>query len=264
MENLAAQNEVLHGGREGKITKAADKVIRPANPWTSHVHAFLAFMHENGFTQLPKPYGLNSDGMEMISYVEGTVYNDCLPDFILTDDVLMDAARFQRRYHDLAESYMSRLTGEEIWMLPRKTPTEVMCHGDFAPYNTTFVDGRLYGIIDFDTLHPGPKLWDIAYTVYRWVPFVSPLNSDYRGDLENQIRRLKLFADTYGLSREDRLALPAMMITRLQSLVNFMLGQADDGNEDFRKNIEDGHVRLYLDDIQYLKDHTDEILAKIL
>ncbi len=34
---------------------------------------------------------------------------------------------------------------------------------DFAPYNITFVDGCVHGIIDFDTLHPGPRIWDVAY-----------------------------------------------------------------------------------------------------
>jgi aminoglycoside phosphotransferase (APT) family kinase protein len=57
-------------------------------------------------------------------------------------------------------------------------PIEVMCHGDFAPYNVTIVDGEAFGIIDFDTLHPGPKMWDIAYAVYRWVPFTNPANPD--------------------------------------------------------------------------------------
>ena len=37
-------------------------------------------------------------------------------------------------------------------MLPKQLPVEVMCHGDFAPYNITFVDGCVHGIIDFDTL----------------------------------------------------------------------------------------------------------------
>ena len=127
-------------------------------------------------------------------------------------------------------------------MLPKRTPSEVICHGAFAPYNSTFVDGKLHGIIDFDTLHPGPRLWEIAYVVYRWVPFVSPFNSDYRGDLENQICRLKLYVDRYGLSGDERKKLPQMMIDQLQSLVNFMYGLAEPGNEYFPRHIEEGHA----------------------
>ena len=81
------QKEVLHGGRRGKISKEEDKVIRPGNKWTSHVQSFLSFMHENGFNNIPKPYGINESGMEMVSFVDGTVYNDSLPNEILTDEL---------------------------------------------------------------------------------------------------------------------------------------------------------------------------------
>ena len=69
------QKEVLQGGRKDKILKEEDKVIRPGNKWTPHVHSFLSFMHENGFDHVPKPYGISESGMEMVSFVDGIVYN---------------------------------------------------------------------------------------------------------------------------------------------------------------------------------------------
>ena len=264
MEKDMMQNEILHGGREGKIAKTADKVIRPSCPATPYIHSALSFMHENGFTSIPKPYGINEDGQEIVSFVEGTVYNDSFPDEIRTDEVLTQAAALLRRYHDVIQGYMPKLTGDEEWTLPARTPAEVLCHGDIAPYNMTIVDGHIHGIIDFDLLHPGPRLWDIAYAVYRWVPFVSPNNADYRDGLEEQLRRLRLFVDTYGLNADDRQQLPDMMIQRLQYLVAFMMGQADNGNEDFQKNIEDGHAKLYLDDIQYMTEHRQAMLERLV
>lgn len=258
------QKEVLHGGREGKISKKADKVMRPGNIWTPYVQSFLSFMHENGFHNIPKPYGLSESGMEIVSFVDGTVYNDRLPREILTDEILVEVAKLLRQYHDVGEKYIHRLTGEEVWMLPKRLPVEVMCHGDFAPYNITFVDGRVHGIIDFDTLHPGPRMWDIAYAVYRWLPLVSPTNPDYCGDLNEQIRRLKLFVDSYNLLNDEREQLPNMIIERIISLVAYMRNEADAGNEDVRKNIEDGHLNLYLEDIHYIKESREKILEGIL
>ena len=220
-------------------------------------------MHENGFSNIPKPYGINEEGKEVVSFVEGEVFNDSLPDMIMSDEVLIDVAKLLRRYHDIGEKYVQRLTGEEVWMLPKKEPQEVMCHGDFAPYNMTFVEGEVHGIIDFDTLHPGSRLWDIAYAVYRWIPFVSPTNPDYRENLEEQIRRLKLFADTYGLCADARKDLPKMMVERIQSLVSYMQREAENGNEDVLKNIEDGHMKMYLDDIQYIRENESKILEGI-
>lgn len=255
--------QVLSGGREGKIVKETDKVVRPGNAWTPYVHDFLTYMHENGFSNIPKPYGITAEGKEMVSFVEGEVYNDSLPDMILSDEVLIDVAKLLRCYHDVGEKYMQKLTGKEVWMLPKKEPQEVMCHGDFAPYNLTFVDGAVHGIIDFDTLHPGPRLWDIAYAVYRWIPFVSPANPDYRENLDEQIRRIKLFADTYGLCVDARNQLPKMMMERIQSLVSYMQREAENGNEDVLKNIEDGHMKMYLDDIQYICENESKMLEGI-
>ena len=256
--------QILTGGRAGKIARAADTVIRPANPWTPHVHSFLRFLHEQGFDCVPQPLGVTEDGQEIVSFVDGTVHNDALPDAIMTDEVLADVAALLRRYHDIGAQYVPRLTGDEAWMLPARSPAEVMCHGDFAPYNLTFVEGRLYGMIDFDTLHPGPRLWDIAYAAYRWVPFVSPSNPDYRSDLAEQLRRLKRFADCYSLDEISRRQLPDMMIARIQALVDYMRHEAADGNEDVQQNIEDGHLRLYLGDIAYLREHAARIACHII
>lgn len=255
--------QILSGGREGKIVKVTDHVVRPGNAWTPYVHDFLRFMDENGFVNIPKPYGMNAEGQEIVSFVEGDVYSDSLPDMILSDEVLIDVAKLLRCYHDIGEDYIQRLAGNEEWMLPKKEPEEVMCHGDFAPYNITFVEGVVHGIIDFDTLHPGPRLWDIAYAVYRWIPFVSPMNPDYRGNLEEQIRRLKLFVDTYGLCEDARKHLPKMMVERIQSLVSYMKREAENGNKDVLKNIEDGHMKMYLDDIQYICENEQKILESI-
>lgn len=254
------QNHALTGGREGKIFKQADCIVRPANLWTEHVHGFLNYLLERGFDCIPHPMGFTDDGREMVSFVDGVVHNDGLPDEIMTDEVLADVARLLRRYHDIGADYVSRLTGEEKWMLPQRTPAEVMCHGDFAPYNITFVEGKLHGIIDFDTLHPGPRLWDIAYAAYRWVPFVSSFNPDCRDDAERQIARLKRFADAYGMSGEMRTNLPDMMIGRIGALVDYMRGEAEKGNEDVLRNIAEGHMELYLSDIAHIKAQRQAII----
>ena len=221
-------------------------------------------MWEEGFDNIPKPFGITADGREEVSFVEGIVYNDHTPDFLLSDEVLIDAAKLLRRYHISGAKYLSRLTGQEEWMLPARAPAEVMCHGDFAPYNLTFIGDELYGIIDFDTLHPGPRLWDIAYAVYRWVPFMAPTNLECRHDLSEQVRRLGLFAESYGLSEDEKRSLPGMMIERIRALTDFMRAQSEEGSEDFQKNIEDGHLKLYLDDIAYLTEHESTVVNGIL
>jgi thiamine kinase-like enzyme len=256
-------NEVLYGGSENKVFKINDKVIRPSAAWTPHVHNFLNFLIEECVTYVPQPYGINEKGEESLSYVQGEVYNYPLPDFMLQDKMIISSARLLRSYHAVSAKYIDKLTNKEEWMLSAIDPIEVMCHGDFAPYNVTIIDEVAFGIIDFDTLHPGPRMWDIAYAVYRWVAFTNPSNPDCDSTLEEQIRKAKLFLDTYGIRIEERELLSKTMVDRLTNLVNYMKNQAENGNVDFQKNIQEGHLDLYLNDIEYILKNERMILDGI-
>jgi hypothetical protein len=255
--------ENLDGGREGKIKRSGEKVIRPANVWSSDVHRFLEFLISKGFNNVPKPYGFTEAHEEILSYVPGTAYNYPLPKIFMYDEMIIGAAKLLKKYHDIGREYLQELRGDEKWMLPAVNPAEVMCHGDFAPYNVTLIDGKPMGIIDFDTLHPGPALWDIAYAVYRFVPFTSPENPDHYDDLDEQIRKMKVFLDSYGATEKQREDLPAMMVKRLTALVDFMTAEVDGGNRDFAKNLEDGHVTIYKNDMNYIMNNERKITGGI-
>lgn len=134
-----------------------------------------------------------------------------------------------------------------------------MCHGDFAPYNVVFEGDQAVGIIDFDTTYPGPRVWDIAYALYRFAPFTNSDNEDGFGKREDQISRARLFCDAYGLAKEPRGGMACLMIERLQSLVKFMLNQAEHGNGICEFNIQEGHHLLYLADMEYIKSYKRHI-----
>lgn len=257
-------NESLSGGRENKIFRITDKVIRPSGIWTPFVHHFLNFLIEEGVNYVPKPYGINENGEEILAYVQGEVYNYPLPRFMLQDHMIISSAKLLKNYHKVSSSYIEKITKNDAWMLAPSFPIEVMCHGDFAPYNTTIVDGEAYGIIDFDTVHPGPKMEDIAYAIYRWVPFSIPSNFNDHLSIDEQVKKAKLFLDTYGVKFEERKSLAQMMILRLENLVTYIKSQAEIGNQDFQKNIEEGHLKLYLSDIVYIQKNEKTILEGII
>lgn len=230
-------------------------VFRPAEKWTVHIHPFLEYLHKEGFQHIPYPYGVDSNGIEKLSYVEGKVYNDLLPEEVKSEETLISFCNLIRKYHDLGEKYIEQLTGEEEWMLPIRKPIETMCHGDLAPYNIAIEGKKAIGIIDFDTLHPGPRLWDIAYSIYRWIPLMSPDNPENFGSEEDKHRRLELFIKTYGLKDIYSHEIINYVTERLEYLVSFMENEAKNGNATFQEHIEEGHIAQYIRDINYIKTH---------
>ncbi len=246
-------DELLTGGRAA-IRRTQAGVERPAGPWTPTVHALLAHLHATGFSAVPKPLFAN-DQIERVSYLAGEVNNRPSTD----DHTLISAARLLRRYHDATVSFLAQPSAEWQWMLPPRTPAEVVCHGDFAPYNVVVADGDLgreaIGIIDFDTAHPAPRRWDIAYALYRWVPLTDPTNPDHLGGLNDQIRRARLFCGSYGLA--DRSGLVDVVAERLRAMLAFMQKQADAGDATFQSHIAAGHDRIYRTDLAFLQRHRD-------
>jgi len=257
------EKEILAGGRVGKIFREDDIVRRPANKWTIHIHQFLNYLHENGVSFVPKPIGITEQNDELITYMPGDVFNYPLPKKLLSEEALISSAKLLYKFHEVSKTYVSKLTMDEQWMLPSVEPIEVMCHGDFAPYNVTTNNGIAIGIIDFDTLHPGSKMWDIVYGLYRFVPLSWDANTEANFTLQEKIKRTALFLDTYGINADARKNTVKLLISRLQALMSFMQAEAANGNEDFQRNIKDGHMQIYIDDISLLKKHEHEIILGI-
>ncbi|MBY6196648.1 phosphotransferase enzyme family protein [Vibrio hangzhouensis] len=240
------------------VTISANTVTRPVGVWTPSIHAFLNHLSAQAFEGAPTVVSL-SHRCEVLSLVEGQTYNYPLVGEIASDQVLRSAARLQRRLHDASMSFINQFPVSEMsWMLEVDLPGEVMCHGDFAPYNVALTDGAVAGVFDFDTLHPGTRVWDLAYSVYCWAPFKTN-KIDRLGSLTQQALRAKSYCDAYELDTGGRLQLVDMMVRRLHYLVDFMRSSADAGNEDMQRCIAEGHMESYLQDIDYLHKHRDVI-----
>ncbi|MGL6316466.1 phosphotransferase family protein [Vibrio sp. WXL103] len=256
--------EQLHGGRVNSIYRSGENVIRPSGAWSFSVHQLLKHLRDNGFEAAPKCYGFDSCGNEVLSFVDGEVYNYPLEGNIASNQALVSAAQLLREYHDTTVTLLSSPKFNDMhWQLPSREPIEVICHGDYAPYNVALKGFQTVGVFDFDTAHPASRLWDIAYAVYCWAPFKTN-ECDRMGDLDSQTDRAKLFCEAYGLSNEQRQNLVVTMIDRVSSLVDFMHQEAERGNDAFVANIRDGHHLAYLADIEYMKSNQGHITNSLL
>lgn len=251
--------DYLDGGRVNQIARFGETVIRPAGVWTPTIHRLLHHIRAQGFLGAPEPLGFDDDGNEMVSFLPGEVSNYPLSETAVHIDTLVSAAQLLRAYHDASASFIRMSQGDDVWLLPAREPAEIICHGDYAPYNVVLQGNKTVAIIDFDTAHPAPRVWDIAYALYRWAPLNHPDNPDGFGSAQEKIERARLFCDSYGLAQANRVGLIDLVIKRVQALVNFMQAEADGGNAAFKANIADGHHLIYLRDIEYLKTNGIEL-----
>ncbi|MEU4326024.1 phosphotransferase enzyme family protein [Nonomuraea dietziae] len=246
----------LHGGGVNQVVRAGATVRRPAGPWTPAVHRLLAHVAAAGFRGAPRAHGLDAEGREVLDFVQGEVAHYPLPDHAWSDATLREVGRLLRAYHDATAG----CPAEGPWYLPAREPAEVICHGDVAPYNTVFRDGLPVAFIDFDTAHPGPRLSDVAYAAYRFVPLSALGNGEAVLTVAEQARRLRLFCDAYGLPPAERAALPAMVRERLHALVDLMRTQAAAGNAAFAQHLSEGHHTLYLTDATHVTTHAASLV----
>jgi Ser/Thr protein kinase RdoA (MazF antagonist) len=251
--------EILAGGGVNNVVRVGETVRRPTGPWTPAVHALLNHLAAVGFTAVPKAHGVDDHGREVLDFIPGQV--DADPLFGDDRDARLHAAgRLLRAFHDATAGF--RPPADAIWYFPPRDPAEVICHGDVAPYNTVFRNGLPVALIDFDTAHPGPRIWDVAYAAYRFVPLtVAPQEGAVQ--VAEQARRLQLLANAYELAAEDRAALVEIAITRLEHLVAHMKAQSAAGNEAFAGHLAAGHHLHYQADAEHLARHADELTGAL-
>ena len=197
---------ILEGGNMDRPVLKDGRVHKKISANSHTIHGLLLHLRKSGVDWVPESYGIDENGRHAFYFIPGEVPQEN-PSWLWAEDILKDAACKLRQLHDASSDFTA--PAESCWQLPVHRPVEVICHNDFAPYNCVFADGGIRGVIDFDVSSPGPRIWDIAYTVYRFVPLypeaedagefeASPFSS------EEMRRRLLLFLREYGLEYEKR------------------------------------------------------------
>lgn len=243
--------------------REGDFMLRSARSWTASVQALLAALHTHGFTQAPVPAGYDAE-WEKVSFLPGLTGDLDSSEEMRSERILRSAASLLRRYHDCTALFLPEMAARQEWQLSPRAPVEVICHGDFAPYNVVLNEGVVTGIIDFETAHSGPRGWDLAYALYRWAPLSTGIASESLGGLDTQIGRAHSFLDAYGLEAAQRRALPDLIAERLTALVGFMESEAARGVEKYRHDLQEGHDRIYRNDIGYISENREKIITGLV
>ncbi len=258
MTTLPPNEEILTGGNMNTVSRVGATVRRQPGLWSARVHQLLTHLHARGIEQVPTPLGYDEQGREVFSYFPGAACLTANPD-LLTEPVIESAGHLLRRIHDATQAVAPDwLDG---WQANTRQPVEVICHGDFAPYNCIFDNqGCLVGVIDFDYAHPGSRAWDLAYALYRFAPIMSPSNPECFGGITDQARHARLFCHAYGVSWSASLI--EVVAQRIQSMVDFLLEGAAVGDARRIANINAGHMKIYQNDRAHLAANAADYLLE--
>lgn len=254
----------MNKGNMSEVLKEGNFIYRDLKPQSKTIHRLLLHLEEKGIRFVPRFLGVNDKNQEMLSFVEGETveYYPASNDFQRRIKTVQQAAKILREYHDATLDFEK--LPQDIWYLQYKggSEKEVICHNDFAPYNVTFIDDEPAGMIDFDTACPAPRIWDIAYAVYRFVPLGMEVYApdkktcrQYDKALDCSERRLllKAFLDAYG--NMDVSEVLQNVVLRLQDLVTLFDEECRKGNAAFIKMKAEGHQQLYIGEIQFIREN---------
>lgn len=262
---MSETEEVLTGGNINKVVKVGNTVHREANSNT-YVHELLIHLEKEGYPYSPRYLGLDEKNREVLSYLEGVVPGNSYPElagYMWSDEILYELAKLLRRFHDATVGFIPTTKSKNDY--PVRSLHEVVCHNDAALYNVVFKDKLPVGIIDFDMAGPGPRIWDIVYTLYTSVPLAEfePSQNDYAVERYNREihasvrkRRVELFFDSYGLNVPKDLK--EWVISRIKFMCTTLSERAASGDPAFIKLVEEGHLAHYEKEIEFLEEHFDD------
>lgn len=129
---------------------------RPPGPNAELAREVLERLERAGFDEAPRWLGLDERGREILSWIEGETFTERgrlhpyvgdPPDRVtFSDEQLAAVFRLLRRYHGALAD-------------------DLVCHGDFGPWNLVWRDGLPVGIIDFDDVRRADPSEDVSYAL---------------------------------------------------------------------------------------------------
>ena len=219
----------LRGGTHGPVLRVGDTVRRAPGRAAEAVHALLRHLEEVGFSGAPRFRGYDDQKREILTFLPGEVAvrldGEPLPDYARSDATLTRLGRLIRQFHDATAGFRAPSGADWSFLAGAPRDGDVICHNDLGPWNTVFRDGQPVAFIDWDGAAPAPRMWDLAYAVYRFVPFVPDEICSILGWNSPPDRKLRvqILCEAYGIEEDGILE----TITRR---IELMVATGDAGN----------------------------------
>lgn len=187
---------VLEGGDVNVVVRVGDTVRRPQGEWSPAVHALLRHFEAVGFEGAPRFLGVDEQGREILSFVDGDAALAPLP---AGDEVLVELGRLLRRVHEAVESFEP--PADAAWFTGGTGP--LICHRDLFPPNVILRGGKPAALIDWDLAGPAEPIHDVVSAASHWAPLRTDVD-EWGLPSDRRPERVRILCDAYGLSAEDR------------------------------------------------------------
>jgi aminoglycoside phosphotransferase (APT) family kinase protein len=195
-----AHEQPLVGGLDPRDppVRVGNTVRRPAGSSRAAVRDLLLHLESVGFDGAPRYLGVDDQGREVLTWIDGQVPLPPYPAWSMTDRALADLGQLLRRLHEATATF--RATTEDWstqWADPIGAPPT--CHADLYPETGAFRARRDVARLDGAIAAPGRPLWDLSIAAEVWSPLGDPDRRDHHpADLDG-IERIGVLARAYGL-----------------------------------------------------------------
>jgi hypothetical protein len=183
------------------VVRIGDTVRRPRQETSQRVAGYLRHLEAVGFEGAPRYLGVDSQGRDVLTFLDGDVPGSPVDEWAAQDDVLPGVARLVRRLHDASEGYVApaRIVepGRPQPQFPEGEP-RLVAQRDVTPQNTVFRAGQAWGLVDFDLSDRTTRSIDLANTAMHWVPLCDPVDREPVHRDADVVRRVRLMLDGYG------------------------------------------------------------------
>jgi Ser/Thr protein kinase RdoA (MazF antagonist) len=168
------------------VVRVGDTVRRPPHHASQLMRDVLVQLELAGFDAAPRWLGFDEQGRDILTWIDGETYvergqmhpyiGDPPVRITFSDEQVAAVMRLLRRYHDAF--------GDDI-----------VCHGDFGPWNIVWREGLPVAVIDFDNAYRGDAADDVAYALRMFVSY-----GFAEAAPTELVRRTRVALDAYGAS----------------------------------------------------------------
>jgi len=139
----------LAGGYSGLSVRYIDGIVEKERTFNKYEYSFLKLMEDNGYSKTPKYLGVKN-GKDIFSYIKG----DTMPyTYEMSEKAIIAITQELRIINDISKAHLNG---------------KVYVHGDLGTQNVVFDNGKIVGIIDWDSTFIGEEYEDFIYVFWTW------------------------------------------------------------------------------------------------